>query len=577
LQCFIFLTSIFLHSFDFFAYGISILGLDKAFLKTAPERKITYFRYRTYNYFMKKISTLVTFVITGVIFFSCQKAFTNEQSLTSSGSLAKNAAGNCDPFSVNGIFKAGTALAVTNYIDVSVNVTTTGNYSISSDTLNGIFFNSSGDFTIIGLQVIRLAGHGTPVIAGTSAFTVRYNNSSSCAVQITVNTAGASAAAVFTLTGAPGGCTSPVVQGTYVVGIALNPSNKLTVGVNVTSNGDYTLSTAIINGISFSATGTFGTTGPQTVTLAGSGTPVAVGTNGMSISGTAASCSFPVTVTGTTTNTGNYLSRVYYIDTTLTAPFDTLARLFINYDVQNRVSTITEYDRKPNGDTSYYQVQTYFYTGNDTFAFKKIEYSREFSSTPPSVGGETVYYTFSNGRLVMDSSIYTPTNYSTRRVSYNGSNIQRNQVSYSAGTFSYNSSTIRQTLTNGNIIYQLDTLVSYINVSNPTTNLNQREEISVSYLSNPNPFYQVKKCTLESYYFDDISNSCVAAPKNLIAHSEDDMRSWHGTNPPSTTKHVIADYVYTFRPDGYPVEARVTVLNTVFPPAEKYKILFLYR
>jgi hypothetical protein len=60
------------------------------------------------------------------------------------------------------------------------------------------------------------------------------------------------------------------VSGDYTKGVVLNSTNKVTVKVNVTTIGSYSISTTATNGMTFSASGAFSTTGVQTVTLTGS-------------------------------------------------------------------------------------------------------------------------------------------------------------------------------------------------------------------------------------------------------------------------------------------------------------------
>lgn len=522
---------------------------------------------------MKTITVFFILLLTAGIFFSCQKAFTPEQNFTSAGTLVKNAAGNCDPVNINGIFKAGVLLGSANYIDVSVHVTATGSYSISTDTLNGFYFSDSADFTSTGTKIVRLAAHGTPVIAGAFAFTAHYNNSSSCAVQVTVSPAGTGPVASFTLVGAPGACTTPIIQGTYTAGTILDPFNRIIVAVNVTALGEYNLTTAVVNGISFSATGTFNILGNQNVVLAGNGMPISNGTNMMSITGTVASCSFPLTV-GSVTSSGTYLAAVYQIDTTLSAPFDTIARYIIGYDVQNRVTVITEFDTKPNGDSSFYSVETFSYSGTDTLASQSTEYYREFTS-PIYTGNSHSYYAFVNGRCTLDSTV-SSTGYYLERFVYNGNTIQKNSTSLNNSTFSYGHSTIYQTLVNGNNAYQLDTSVSYFNINNPGSYHYQREEITTTYTANPNPFFQVKKQVLRPYYYDDIGITSEAAPKNLIVQQNETMMIWNGANPPAVNRQNQLNYTYTFRADGYPTELRYTVVSSGNPTA-KGKMIFVYR
>ncbi len=80
--------------------------------------------------------------------------------------------GNCTPFAVGGIYQQGILLNTTNTVQLQVTVTTIGNYTISTDTVNGISFTNSGTFANTGLQIITLAGSGTPTNAGAQNFVV---------------------------------------------------------------------------------------------------------------------------------------------------------------------------------------------------------------------------------------------------------------------------------------------------------------------------------------------------------------------------------------------------------------------
>ena len=84
--------------------------------------------------------------------------------------------------------------------------------------------------------------------------------------------------AVFTLIGEDGNCTAPVINGIYSNGISLQSSNSVQLQVNVTTAGSYAFSTNVADGIQFKTSGNFATTGPQTVTLKGSGKPSGPGT-----------------------------------------------------------------------------------------------------------------------------------------------------------------------------------------------------------------------------------------------------------------------------------------------------------
>lgn len=91
-------------------------------------------------------------------------------------------------------------------------------------------------------------------------------------------------------------CAGITVQGTYIVGTALNGSHTITVPVTVTRTGNYTLTTATIQGISFRATGSFSSLGAQTIILSASGTPAQAGSFVFVVTAGGASCTIPVTI-----------------------------------------------------------------------------------------------------------------------------------------------------------------------------------------------------------------------------------------------------------------------------------------
>ena len=97
-----------------------------------------------------------------------------------------------------------------------------------------------------------------------------------------------------------GNCQAAVVSGLYYKDTTLKSSNYVDVQVQVDSAGSYEISTDIVNGYSFNATGTFGTTGVQTVRLTGSGKPINTGSNIFTVTYNGTTCYFTVTVTAAT-------------------------------------------------------------------------------------------------------------------------------------------------------------------------------------------------------------------------------------------------------------------------------------
>ncbi len=92
--------------------------------------------------------------------------------------------GACTPFTVGGVYQQGILLNPTNTVQLQVTVTTPGNYSITTNTVSGISFSASGNFPNTGLQIVTLAGTGTPTTSGILALSVNYGNST-CSFTIT--------------------------------------------------------------------------------------------------------------------------------------------------------------------------------------------------------------------------------------------------------------------------------------------------------------------------------------------------------------------------------------------------------
>ena len=152
-------------------------------------------------------------------------------------------------------------------LTLSVNVSVIGNYSIITPSFNGIIFSGSGIFTTVGQQTILLMETGVPVSAGTYSISPGLNG---CNFPVTGN-------AAYSLIESPENCICFSIAGTYTVGKNLTASNCAKVSVTITSPGTYTISTQQINGILFSTSGTYSTTGIQTFQLNGSGKPIAAG------------------------------------------------------------------------------------------------------------------------------------------------------------------------------------------------------------------------------------------------------------------------------------------------------------
>jgi hypothetical protein len=91
----------------------------------------------------------------------------------------------CAPITVNGFYVESTAVAGSNTVGVTVNVTTAGSYNITTNTVTGLSFSASGSLSVGNNQVINLTASGTPTTAGNQTFTVTFG-SSSCTFTVQV-------------------------------------------------------------------------------------------------------------------------------------------------------------------------------------------------------------------------------------------------------------------------------------------------------------------------------------------------------------------------------------------------------
>lgn len=245
----------------------------------------------------------VSFLLFGFAFLivSCQKELSYEAGL-GKGTLKKDATGgDCLPVSVNGNYIKDTLLKPTiNFVDIQISVSEVGSYAIKTDTINGYSFNGAGFFTVQGLNTVRLIGYGKPLVSGFDMFTVKFDTSV-CQFSVAVTSAGGggNTSAVFTLVGSPTSCTGATQSNNFYTTVPTNSSNTVNIKVDVTTAGSYTITTPLVNGVSFSATGSLGVGTNQSITLlANGGTPTATGSFPYTLTTTtpASNCGFNLTV-----------------------------------------------------------------------------------------------------------------------------------------------------------------------------------------------------------------------------------------------------------------------------------------
>lgn len=246
---------------------------------------------------IRSIKFLFSVLIVSFTFISCDKEYSLENGGlgnnggggSSSGTSVytwEGAPGTCVTPVISGVYQAATALNGSNTVVLTVNVTTVGTYTVSTGTNNGISFSGTGTFTITGSQIIVLTGSGTPAAAGTFNFTPGTNG---CSFQITSTPVVIGPVAVGTLD-----CTAASLAGIYTQSISLTGTNTVTIPVNVTTAGSYTINTTATNGCTFSGSGTLAL-GAQTIILTGSGIPANAGPVSFPVSMGTSNCNFSIT------------------------------------------------------------------------------------------------------------------------------------------------------------------------------------------------------------------------------------------------------------------------------------------
>lgn len=138
---------------------------------------------------MKRKTLVIIGLLCSIFFaYSCSKELSQENSIsvfTAEGSLW-DSSDNCLPDSVYGTYYTGVQPGSdTAYVEIQVNVSVAGNYSISTDLQNGLMFADSGFFATTGINTIQLKPIGTPVLIQPTVFTVSFD-SSTCFFSVNV-------------------------------------------------------------------------------------------------------------------------------------------------------------------------------------------------------------------------------------------------------------------------------------------------------------------------------------------------------------------------------------------------------
>lgn len=156
----------------------------------APNR-LRFIKFQSnFNLFSMKRFLLFGFAISlaTILFFSCQKELSQESNLNNAVfSFHDDTSKACFPVVISGTYYNGVSAARdTNYIKVVVNVKSTGNYKISTDSTYGFYFSDSSFFSKTGLDTLILKAHGTPILVQNDHLSFPSDSLGSCGFDINV-------------------------------------------------------------------------------------------------------------------------------------------------------------------------------------------------------------------------------------------------------------------------------------------------------------------------------------------------------------------------------------------------------
>jgi uncharacterized protein (TIGR02145 family) len=162
--------------------------------------------------------------------------------------------------------------AITGYRVTSSPGSKTATGTSSPIVVTGLTNGTAYTFTVVAINAV---GNSVPSAASTAVTPTNPSSGGTAVVSSWKSTIGCSIGAGTDYS--PVGVRKGGVNRTMVQGVAAPTTATVTLVANVTSVGSYTISTNTLNGVTFSKSGTFSSTGAQTVTLTPSGTPIAAG------------------------------------------------------------------------------------------------------------------------------------------------------------------------------------------------------------------------------------------------------------------------------------------------------------
>gem|GEM_PF-5627008 len=261
------------------------------------------------------------------------------------------------------------------------------------------------------------------------------------------------------------------------------------------------------------------------------------------------------------------LIEVVVLDTTRTAPRDTLQRLTITWDTEDRPSVIKRMDYEFMTTPRSTQLDFFYAQSSDTVAYRFDE-QREIQVPSRSES----WLQWSNGRLILDSIArqnMTPDIYRIGPAG-NPTRMEYGRLGSAAPTVT----NFYQTWAGPNLTYQLDSSRGIGLNDDPAFS---RTTITSNYLNIPNPFYRLAKVS----YWHNLRNESYdlshlrSAPQNLLSERRVETKTWMvaGGNPYNVVNRTPLHYRYHYVFNGAGQAVRITELGT--PNTNQHRVLLL--
>jgi hypothetical protein len=337
------------------------------------------------------------------------------------------------------MFTGNPVTGITQNIDAFV--TTPGAYNIKA-VANGVTFAATGTFAGTGTQTIGLIASGTPLLPSSFDFTI--NTTPGITFNRTFYDQSSNGLAVIS------GYSLGTLVGTMTAGVPVSGVTQ-NITANVTTPGTYTIATNTVNGVTFSAAGTFASTGNQTIALTASGTPIVDETDAFTIN-TNPNLTFNLTTAANPSSRGSAIVSAYTIGSSTGTMYTGVPVSGVSQTITANVTTAGTYNLSVTvSGVTFAASGTFSSTGNQTITLNAtgtpttVSASATFNiTTTPNISFSRIINSGTTNGLGIVSSYTSGTSIGTMYVGVTVSGVTQNITANvtTAGTYTITTNTV---------------------------------------------------------------------------------------------------------------------------------------